>query len=210
MSPAKQDHDGTPVLSEEELRACTIGELQPLVGGIRIVDADPEWPNLFAREAERIRAALGARALRIEHVGSTSVPQLPAKPVIDMLLLVEDSANEASYAPALEGGGYVLRIREPVWYEHRMFKGPDTDVNLHVFSPRCTEVERMLLFRDWLRNNPIDRELYAQTKMQLAREEWKYVQNYADAKTAVIREILSRASSACSGTALRLSQKPAG
>lgn len=103
-----------------------------------------------------------------------------------------------------------MRIREPVWYEHRMFKGPDTDVNLHVFSPRCTEVERMLLFRDWLRNNPIDRELYAQTKMQLAREEWKYVQNYADAKTAVIREILSRASSACSGTALRLSQKPAG
>lgn len=180
-------------LTEEELRECTIGELRPLVGGIRIVDADPEWPNLFEREAERIHAALGARALRIEHVGSTSVPQLPAKPVIDVLLVVEDSANEAGYAPELERAGYVLRIREPDWYGHRMFKGPGTDVNLHVFSPGCAEIERMLLFRDWLRNNPADRELYAQTKLELAKKEWTYVQNYADAKSAVIGEILSRA-----------------
>lgn len=187
-------------LTEEELRECTIGELRPLVEGIRIVDADPEWPNLFEREAERIRTALGARALRIEHVGSTSVPQLPAKPVIDIALIVEDSANEVGYASELEQAGYVLRIREPDWYEHRMFKGPDTDVNLHVFSPGCAEIERMLLLRDWLRNNPADRELYAQTKLGLAKKEWKYVQNYADAKTAVIDEILSRASASRGGT----------
>ncbi|MGH9573612.1 MAG: GrpB family protein [Candidatus Acidiferrales bacterium] len=201
MPPDKRDRDGTRALSEEELRACTIGELEPLVGAIQIVDADPGWPNLFAREAKRIRAALDARALRIEHVGSTSVPQLRAKPVIDMLLLVEDSAKEANYASALEGASYVLRIREPDWYEHRMFKGPDTDVNLHVFSPGCPEVERMLLFRDWLRNNPADRDLYARTKLQLAQQEWKYVQNYADAKTAVIQDILSRVGSRSSRTA---------
>jgi len=87
----------------------------------------------------------------------------------------------------------VLRIREPDWYEHRVFKGPDTDVNLHVFSQGCTEIDRMLLFRDWLRNNASDRQLYERTKKELARQNWKYTQNYADAKTMVVEEILARA-----------------
>lgn len=142
-----------------------------------------------------MHAALRARALRIEHAGSTSVPSLPAKPTIDIVLVVENSADEPGYVTDLERADYVLRIREPDWYEHRMFKGPDTDVNLHVFSFDRAEVERMLLFRDWLRGNPSDRELYARTKLQLAQEGWKYVQNYADAKSAVIQEILLRATS---------------
>jgi GrpB-like predicted nucleotidyltransferase (UPF0157 family) len=73
-----------------------------------------------------------------------------------------------------------------------MLKGPDTDINLHVFSSGCAEIERVLLFRDWLRRNVADRELYAKTKRTLAQKGWKYVQNYADAKTAVIEEILRR------------------
>ncbi len=77
-----------------------------------------------------------------------------------------------------------------------MFKGPDIDINLHVFSSDCPEIDRMLLFRDWLRGNTADRRLYEQTKRQLARQEWKYMQNYADAKTAVVREILARAQQA--------------
>ena len=72
--------------------------------------------------------------MRIEHVGSTSVPGLPAKPIIDILLVVADSAKETEYVTALEGAGYKLRVREPGWYEHRMFKRPENDVNLHVFS----------------------------------------------------------------------------
>jgi GrpB-like predicted nucleotidyltransferase (UPF0157 family) len=87
----------------------------------------------------------------------------------------------------------VLRIREPDWYEHRVFKGPDTDVNLHVFSPGCPEIDRMLLFRDHLRSNESDRRLYERTKRELAQKEWKYTQNYADAKTAVVEEIIARA-----------------
>jgi GrpB-like predicted nucleotidyltransferase (UPF0157 family) len=165
----------------------------PQVGQILIVDYDPEWPRLFEREAERIEAALGERVLLIEHVGSTSVPGLAAKPRIDVLLVVEDSADEPAYVPALEAAAYVLRIREPDWYEHRMFNGPDTDINLHVFSPGCPEIERMLLFRNWLRSNAADRRLYERTKRELARKDWKYVQNYADAKTAVVEEILARA-----------------
>src|SRR5580704_4521435 len=106
---------------------------------ILIVDYDPRWPELFAREADRIRSVLGSRALRIEHVGSTSVPGLAAKPVIDLLLVVADSAHEDAYAPALQAAGYALKIREPNWHEHRMFKGPDTDMNLHVFSSACPE-----------------------------------------------------------------------
>ncbi len=93
---------------------------------ITVRDYDPPWPQLFRREAGRIRDSLGKRAVRIEHTGSTSVPGLAAKPIIDMVLAVRDSADEDGYLPALERAGYLLRIREPAWYEHRMFKGPDT------------------------------------------------------------------------------------
>ena len=122
------------------------------------MDYGPHWPELFAREADRIRPVLGSRALWVEHVGSTSVPGLAAKPTIDLLLAVADSAEEDAYAQVLEAAGYVLRIREPGWYEHRMFNGPGTDINLHVFSSGCPEIDRMLMFRDWLRSNAADRE----------------------------------------------------
>ena len=121
------------------------------------------------------------------------MPGLAAKPRIDVLLVVPDSANESTYVPALEAVGYVLRIREPDWYEHRVFKGPDTEVNLHVFTQGCIEIDRMLRFRDWLRSNDSDRELYERTKRELARRDWTYTQNYADAKSEVVEEIIGRA-----------------
>lgn len=193
MSGKSQPSDRGAPLTEEEMRAATIGELQPLSGQIRIMDYDAQWPELFRCEADRIRALLGPRALRIEHVGSTSVPGLAAKPIIDMLLVVADSADEGAYVAPLVAAGYVLRIREPNWHEHRMLRGPDTEIHLHVFSADCPEIDRMLCFRNWLRTNATDRDLYAQTKTMLAQKKWKYVQNYADAKTAVVEEILARA-----------------
>lgn len=179
--------------TEEQIQAARIGGATPLVGRIQIVDYNPEWPRLFAREAERIRAVLGEQVVSIEHAGSTSVPGLAAKPIIDIVLVVPNSADEPAYVPALEAAGYVLTIREPDWYEHRVLKGPDTNINLHVFSAGCPEIERMLLFRDWLRSNPSDRQLYERTKRELASKDWKYVQNYADAKNDVVDEILARA-----------------
>lgn len=158
---------------------------------ILILDYDARWPELFERESRRIRAALGSDALRIEHVGSTSVPGLAAKPIIDLLLVVPNSADESAYAPSLEAAGYILKIREPKWYEHRMFKGPDIDINLHVLSSGCEEIDRMLRFRDRLRANPADRELYARTKQDLAQKEWTNVQEYADTKTAIVAEIMA-------------------
>jgi GrpB-like predicted nucleotidyltransferase (UPF0157 family) len=193
MAAGDANEPKTKVTTDEEIRAYTVGELKPMTKPIVLRDYDPEWPVLFEREAERVRAILGERVRLLEHAGSTSVPGLAAKPLIDMVLAVADSSDESTYAPALEAAGYVLRIREPDWFEHRVFKGPDTDIHLHVFSVGCPEIEQMLLFRDWLRNHPEDRELYAATKRELAKREWKFMQNYADAKTGVVHDILARA-----------------
>jgi len=159
---------------------------------IQIRDYDPLWPEVFRREADRVRALLGCRVLQIEHTGSTSVPGLAAKPIIDILLVVADSSDEAAYVPILERAGYSLLIREPNWHEHRMFKGPAADINLHVLTSGCPEINRILNFRDWLRSNAADRDLYELTKRDLAEKEWADIQDYADAKTAVIEEILAR------------------
>jgi GrpB-like predicted nucleotidyltransferase (UPF0157 family) len=164
-----------------------------LAGQIELVEYDLAWPRLFLREAQRIRLALGDRALRIEHTGSTSVPGLAAKPIVDIVLVVADSADELGYVPALADAGYILRIREPEWHQHRLLKPPAGNVHLHVFSADCPEVERMVLFRNHLRASEEDRRVYERTKRDLAGKPWKYMQEYADAKSAVIEEILSRA-----------------
>ena len=190
--PDESDKPNKP-LSEEYLQKHTVGELRPLSGPILLVDSDSTWPHQYKEEAQRILTALGDRVLRIEHVGSTSVPGLLAKPIIDIALVVAESSNEPDYAAALETAGYRLHLREPGWYEHRLFKGADRGVNLHVFSSGCPEVERMVRFRDWLRTRSDDRELYARTKRALAEQNWKYTQNYADAKSAVVEEIMARA-----------------
>jgi GrpB-like predicted nucleotidyltransferase (UPF0157 family) len=182
-----------PITTDEELQAVTVGERKPHDAPITLAEYDPQWPSLFEREAERIRAVLGDRVLRLEHTGSTSVPGLAAKPIIDITLIVRDSADEPSYVPPLEAAGYALRIREPHWLEHRLLKGPDTDVNLHVFSQGSVELDRMVGFRDWLRAHPEDRDLYERTKRELATRTWRHVQHYADAKTAVVEEIIARA-----------------
>jgi len=183
-------------VDEETLRAITIGELKPNATKIVIEDYNPAWPTWFEWDRTRIEAALGPVALSVEHAGSTSVPALPAKPIIDILLQVEDTTNEESYVPALEAAGYVLRVREPEWLEHRLFyrRAAPHDVNLHVFSPSyaATEIARMLGFRDWLRTHPEDRNHYAATKRTLSTREWRYVQDYADAKTVVVEEILAK------------------
>jgi GrpB-like predicted nucleotidyltransferase (UPF0157 family) len=179
--------------NDEELQATTVSEVVPHDDTIHLADYDPEWPALYARETERIRAALGATAVRVEHVGSTSVPGLPAKPIIDMLLVVPDSTDEPAYVAPLEAAGYVLRIREPEWLEHRMFKGPDTNINLHVFSVGTSEIDTMVRFRDWLRTHDADRDLYARTKRELAARVWRHVQYYANAKSDVVLEIMARA-----------------
>jgi GrpB-like predicted nucleotidyltransferase (UPF0157 family) len=169
-----------------------IGERKPHRAPIELVEYDPRWPELFRYEEAQIRKALGAAALLVEHVGSTSVPGLAAKPIIDIDLAVADSRDEGAYVPALERAGYTLRAREPDWHEHRLLKRADPAVNLHVFSTGCPEIERMLVFRDLLRADESERELYARTKRELAARTWEHVQHYADSKSEVVEEILAR------------------
>lgn len=154
---------------------------------------DENWSILFEREKQRISTILKDKALMIEHIGSTSVPGLIAKPIIDILLVVEDAGKEEDYVDDLVSHGYILRIKEPDFENHHMFLGPDTDIHLHVFSQGSKEIEKYLLFRNYLRAHQEARELYANTKKTLAKKKWKYVQNYADAKSDVVQKILSDA-----------------
>lgn len=165
-----------------------IGGREP--AGITVVDYDDRWPLQFEHTAERIRRALGDGAIGIEHIGSTAVPGLSAKSVVDILLTLADVTDEAAYVPALESIGFVLRVREP---EHRMLRTPTRDVHLHVYEPDHTEVRNYLDLRDWLRVNAADRELYASTKRRLAQQDWSDMNHYADAKSDVVGEILTRA-----------------
>ena len=176
---------------EERLREVVIGEVES--PAIIVADYDRAWAARFRQEEARIRAALGEAALAIEHIGSTSVPGLAAKPIVDILLVVEDSSDEASYAPVLEDAGYILRVREPDFHEHRMFRTASKDVHVHAFSSGSPEIDRYLLLRDRLRVNEEDRELYARTKRNLATRSWPSMQHYAEAKTEVIEGIIARA-----------------
>ena len=174
--------------NHDNLKRVTIGQPQSAKDGITIVDYDPNWPIVFEQLKQAMDGVLKIPH-RIEHCGSTSVPGLCAKPIIDILLLVEKPQDEMDYVRSLEKLGYKLRIREPQWYDHRMLKKEDPQVNLHVFAMDCPEARRMLLFRDWLRCHDDDMELYGSTKKELAKQDFEYVQDYADAKTNVVNTI---------------------
>lgn len=166
-----------------------------LIGGIEkreiiIMDYDPSWPKKFEKHAKAISDALGENAVRIEHIGSTSVPELGSKPIIDILVVVTNFADESTYLPQLEAAGYVLRVREPDWNEHRMFRTPARDVQIHIFSAGCPEIQRHLAFRNHLRQNTGDRKLYERVKRELAAKDWSDMNAYANAKTEVIERIL--------------------
>jgi GrpB-like predicted nucleotidyltransferase (UPF0157 family) len=183
--------DGTRDDLGEYVRRVTVGAIEqtPIV----LAGHDPAWATRFAEHAAVIRGALGERALLVEHIGSTSVPGLAAKPIVDVLLVVADSADEPAYLPALEAAGYELRVREPEFHEHRMLRTPARDLHLHVLSDGSSEIERHLLLRDRLRREPHERDLYEQTKRELVAREWPTMSHYAEAKGAVIEQIIARA-----------------
>ncbi|MDN6667112.1 MAG: GrpB family protein [Brevibacterium sp.] len=170
------------------------------VAPIEFVDHDPSWSEQYLRLSDDILSVLGPTALGIAHVGSTSVPGLAAKPIIDIALVVSDAVEEAAYRPSLQAVDFELVIREPAWYQHRMFKHIDAETgisltpmcNLHVFGPRCPEFSRMCLFRDRLRSNPDDRNRYQEAKRASAADAngaGETVMEYNARKQGVIRGI---------------------
>jgi GrpB-like predicted nucleotidyltransferase (UPF0157 family) len=177
-----------------ERGAWDAGLDEALIGGrekprIAIADYDPRWPARFDRERARIREALGAAAIAIEHIGSTAVPGLAAKPIVDVLVVVDDPDDDAAIVPAMEAVGYELRVREP---GHRMLRTPARDANIHFWSAASGEVERYLDFRDQLRRSADDRLAYERLKRELATLEWEDMNEYAYAKGGLIETILSR------------------
>jgi GrpB-like predicted nucleotidyltransferase (UPF0157 family)/catechol 2,3-dioxygenase-like lactoylglutathione lyase family enzyme len=164
-----------------------------LDGPVTLADPDDEWPVTAAALCDGIRSVVGDGAVVLAHVGSTSVPGLAAKPILDLVLGVPDPTDEAAYVPGLESAGYQLRIREPEWREHRLLRRDEPAVNLHVFAAGDEEISAMLAFRDQLRADARDRELYLRTKVELAGRTWEHVQDYADAKADVVADVMSRA-----------------
>ncbi|MEU2351250.1 GrpB family protein [Modestobacter sp. NPDC049651] len=170
------------------LQSVLIGGREPVTIVVR--DHDPEWPARFQAARDRIHDALGTRAVTIEHIGSTAVPGLAAKPIVDILVTVPDVDDESAYAPALEAAGFPQRVREP---GHRMFRTPEHDVHIHVYEPDAQAVTDYLDLRDWLRQSAEDRARYAATKRELATRQWADMNDYADAKSDVIAATLGRA-----------------
>lgn len=171
-----------------------VGDAGPRLD-VRVVDADPLWPRQAEHVMARVRSALGPVVMGLEHVGSTAVAGLPAKPVLDLDLIVADPDDEARYVPPLETAGFDLVVREPWWYRHRMLRAINPDVNLHVYGPGSAESARQRLFRDWLRTHPADRDRYAAAKRAAsaaAEAAGEHVQQYNAKKEAVLREIHAR------------------
>jgi GrpB-like predicted nucleotidyltransferase (UPF0157 family) len=173
---------------DEVARLRIGGKSRPL----EVVPYDPAWPRHYDGVAARVRAALGRRILVLEHVGSTSVPGLAAKPVIDVNLVVADSGDEASYVPDLEAAGFVLRIREPAWEQHRVLALEEPKTNLHVWSPGSREPARTRVFRDWLLSHPEDREAYGALKTELAARGFAEVMDYNNQKGPLVYDIYER------------------
>ena len=156
---------------------------------VRLATYSESWPAKFAQANRRIHHALGTRAKRIEHIGSTAVPGLAAKPVIDILLELDDIADPAVHE-VLAGIDLALVVEEP---GHRMFRSADGDVHVHAWPTGDPEIERHILFRNWLRSNEADRRVYEIEKRRLAAQEWSTQNDYAQAKSPIINEILARA-----------------
>jgi len=166
-----------------------------LIGGIEIrplevVAYDPEWPRVFDAHRERIDKALRGTAVGIEHIGSTSVPGLAAKPIIDIVIAVDDITAEEDFLPQLLAAGYELRVREP---GHRLVRTPARDVHVHILGKTDPALDRYLVFRNRLRLDADDRALYERTKRELMSRGFDDMNAYSDAKTTVVAEILGRA-----------------
>ena len=176
--------------SAEEIAQARVQPHRPET--VRVVAPDPAWPALFEEVRATVVGALGDRVLSLTHVGSTSVPGLWAKPVIDAALVVADSSREDDWLPDLEVAGFELRVREPEWEEHRCLRGTRPRANLHVWSPGSVEVQRHVAFRDWLAEHPDDREEYAAIKRELSAEGFDDAMEYNNRKSGMVYDLYEK------------------
>lgn len=163
---------------------------------VSIVEPRDSWQKDGEALIQQIRDAIGPRAIRLDHIGSTSVGGMPAKPIIDVDLTIADPSKEEEWLPQLEDTGLILTVREPWWFHHRMLETPERDAHIHVFGPDSAEPLKHLVLRNWLRESEEDRQLYAQTKRDAAAEtvaRGETLNEYNQRKQEVLRAIYQRA-----------------
>ena len=169
-----------------------------IVGGpekleVGLDDYDARWTQDYRHHRRRILDALAAVDVDVEHIGSTAVPGLAAKPIVDIVVAVPDITAEEEYLDKLLAAGYELRVREP---GHRLVRTPTRDVHVHVYERGDAAVHEYLLLRDHLRTHAGDRALYEGVKRALISQQWDDMNDYADAKNDVILAIKARARAA--------------
>ena len=169
-----------------------------IVGGpealtVGLHDHDARWAQDYLQHRRRILAAVTAVGVDVEHIGSTSVPGLAAKPIVDVVVVVPDITAEEDYLDGLLAAGYELRVREP---GHRLVRTPARDVHVHVYGRGDAAVDEYRLLRDHLRADAGDRALYEGVKRSLLDRRWGDMNAYSDAKDEVIATIKDRARSA--------------
>jgi GrpB-like predicted nucleotidyltransferase (UPF0157 family) len=179
-----------PTQAEIDAARASLGVWTPTK--VEVVAPDANWPTAYDAVRDQVDAALGERVITLEHVGSTSVPGLWAKPMIDVDLTVADSGDEGAWLPDLEAAGFELRVRQPEWEEHRCLRGREPTCNLHVFSPGAREPRRHKMFRDWLRAHPEDRDRYAEVKRAVAARGFTDQMLYNNEKAWVVYDLYER------------------
>jgi GrpB-like predicted nucleotidyltransferase (UPF0157 family) len=160
---------------------------------IEVLPYEPSWPATFDRWRARLGTCIGDAATRIEHVGSTSVPGLGAKPIVDIQVSVADLLDEGRYVPGCEAAGLMFRLRDD---EHRYFRPPfglPREVHVHVCAVGSAWERDHLLFRDFLRTHPDACDAYATTKREAAALWGDDSMGYTEAKSDVILPILEAA-----------------
>ncbi|WP_258089948.1 GrpB family protein [Serratia liquefaciens] len=164
----------------------------PPIENVAVVAYDSSWPEIYLTLESDVKNELGSNLLQIDHVGSTAVPGLAAKPVIDIDLTVADAEDEKTYVLALESLGYKLIVREPRFHGHRLFHYNNPRVNLHVFTLNSPEITRHLLFRNWLRQSERDCKLYSDAKFEAIKGCSLDIQKYHENKSKIVRDIYQK------------------
>jgi GrpB-like predicted nucleotidyltransferase (UPF0157 family) len=188
-------HDG-PVSRRTRPRRPDVTTVE-LVGGVEplkvgLGDYDPCWVDVYHSHRDRIREAIPVE-VTIEHIGSTAVPGLAAKPIVDICVVVDDITAEEDYLDPLLTAGYELRVREP---GHRLMRTPARDVHVHLYPRGHPAIVDYLLLRDRLRSHSDERSRYERVKRSLIEQQWDDMNAYAEAKTEVISAIKARARAA--------------
>ena len=163
---------------------------------VEVVPHNPRWRDEFEAEAKRVAAALGENVVAIHHIGSTAIPGIYAKPVVDFLVEVRDIAEVDGRSPAMESLGYEV-LGEYGIPGRRYFRKDDREGirthHIHAFEAGSAEVERHLAFRDYMIAHPVDAQRYSELKRKLAEEHPQSMDGYMDGKDGFIKEIDRRA-----------------